>query len=202
MTPNALRWMDVSLPEPAANLQLDEQLLMDGAGVFRVWESPGECVVLGQSGHAEREVYVSSGVPVLRRCSGGGAVVLGPGCLSYSVILPFQLDPRWRDVAFSFLWVMQKLQTALALPGLRMAGHCDLALHGRKVSGNAQRRGRHAFLHHGTLLYDFDVSRVDRLLRMPLRRPAYRADRTHSEFLTNLPLSALDLKQRLAEAWC
>ncbi len=202
MTPHSLRWMDVSLPEPAANLLLDEQLLLDGEGVLRVWESPSECIVLGQSGHAEREVYAASGVPVLRRCSGGGTVVLGPGCLNYAVVLPFDWDPRWRDVAFSFQWVMRKLRTALAIPGLRLDGHCDLVLHGRKVSGNAQRRGRSAFLHHGTLLYDFDVSRVDRLLRMPARSPAYRADRSHSEFLTNLPLSGLDLKRRLAEAWC
>lgn len=194
--------MDVSLPEPAANLQLDEQLLLDGAGVLRVWESASECVVLGQSGQMEREVYEPLEVPVLRRCSGGGTVVLGPGCLNYAVVLPLEWDPRWRDVAFSLRWVMQRMRAALALPGLRVAGQCDLALHGRKVSGNAQRRTRHAFLHHGTLLYDFDVSRIEQLLRMPSRRPAYRGERRHAEFLANLPLGALDLKQRLAEAWC
>jgi lipoate---protein ligase len=202
MTPSALRWMDVSLSEPSANLQLDEQLLLDGEAVFRVWESASECVVMGQSGQAEREVCAPSGVPVLRRCSGGGTVVLGPGCLNYAVVLPMEWDPRWRDVAFSLRWVMQRMRAALALPGLRLAGQCDLALHGRKVSGNAQRRTRQAFLHHGTLLYDFDLARVDRLLRMPARRPAYRADRGHAEFLANLPLSALELKQRLAAGWC
>ena len=187
---------------PAANLHLDEQLLLEGQGVMRVWESPCECVVMGQSGRAEREVFEPFEVPVLRRCSGGGTVVLGPGCLNYAVVLPIEWDPRWRDVAFSLRWVMQKMQAALALPGLRIAGHCDLALHGRKVSGNAQRRTRQAFLHHGTLLYNFDLARVEKLLRMPSRRPAYRGERDHTEFLANLPLSALELKERLAEAWC
>lgn len=202
MKPNALRWIDVSLPEPAANLQLDEQLLLDGAGIFRVWESVSECVVLGRSGRAEREVYEPFEVPVLRRCSGGGTVVLGPGCLNYALVLPLAWDARWRDVAFSVRWVMQRMRAALAVPGLRLAGHCDLALDGRKVSGNAQRRTRDSILHHGTLLYDFDLARVDGLLRMPSRRPAYRADRGHGEFLANLPLSALELKRRLAAAWC
>lgn len=202
MTPNALRWMDVSLPDPSANLQLDEQLLLDGDGVLRVWESASECIVMGRSGRAEREVCEPFRVPVLRRCSGGGTVVLGPGCLNYAVVLPMAWDARWRDVAFSMRWVMRRMRTALALPGLRLAGQCDLALRGRKVSGNAQRRTREAILHHGTLLYDFDLSRVDGLLRIPPRRPAYRGERGHAEFLANLPLSALDLKERLAKAWC
>ena len=202
MPPNALRWIDLSLPDPATNLQLDEQLLLEGTGVLRVWESASECVVMGQSGREEREVYEPIEVPVLKRCSGGGTVVLGPGCLNYAVVLPLEWDPSWRDVAFSLRWVMERMRTALALPGLRMAGHCDLALHGRKVSGNAQRRTRQAILHHGTLLYDFDLSRVERLLRLPARRPAYRGERGHGEFLANLPLSALELKRRLAAAWC
>ena len=206
MTPNALRWMDVSLSEPAANLQLDEQLLARGQAVLRVWESARECVVMGQSGRAESEARLDaceeSGVPVLRRCSGGGTVVLGPGCLNYALVLPLEWEPRWRDVGYSLRWVMQRMRAALALPGLRIAGHCDLALRERKVSGNAQRRARTAFLHHGTLLYDFDLDRPERLLRMPARRPAYRGDRGHAAFLTNIPLSALEIRQRLAEAWC
>jgi lipoate---protein ligase len=202
MTPNPLRWIDLSLPEPTANLQLDEQLLAEGSPVLRVWESPTECLVLGRSGRAEAEVYETPDVPVLRRCSGGGTVLLGPGCLNYAVVLPLEWDPRWRDVAFSLWWVMQRMRAALALPGLCVAGHGDMALHGRKVSGSAQRRTQHAFLHHGTLLYDFNLARVEQLLRMPARRPAYRGDRGHIDFLANLPLPAADLKQRLAQAWC
>jgi lipoate-protein ligase A len=206
MTPNPLRWLDASLADPAKNLQLDEQLLANEEGILRVWECSRECVVMGQSGRAEREARLETcqaeGVPVLRRCSGGGTVVLGPGCLNYALVLPLDWEPRWRDVRYSMHWVMQRMQAALAVPGLGMAGDCDLALHGRKVSGNAQRRARKAFLHHGTLLYDFDLDRTDRLLRMPLRQPEYRRSRGHAEFLANLPLDALELKQRLAEAWC
>ncbi|MBI2684682.1 MAG: lipoate--protein ligase family protein [Acidobacteria bacterium] len=206
MTPNTLRWMDVSLPEPAENLQLDEQLLAEGVGVLRVWESGRECVVMGQGGRADREAKLDAceaeGVPVLRRCSGGGTVVLGPGCLNYALVLPLDWEPRWRDVAFSMQWVTQRVCEALGVPYVMPAGQSDLALHNKKVSGSAQRRTRHAFLHHGTLLYDFDVRRVAQLLQMPARRPPYRAARGHAEFLTNLPVPVLELKARLAAAWC
>jgi lipoate-protein ligase A len=74
-----------------------------------------------------------------------------------------------------------------------------LVVDGRKVSGNAQRRGRRALLHHGTLLYAFDPALAERYLREPRRRPPYRATRTHAEFMGNLPLSADALRVR-AEA--
>ena len=91
---------------------------------------------------------------VLRRFSGGGAVVLGPGCLNYAVALSLVSRPELADVAASFecSWA---IVAALGSRGCRLPG-TDLALDGRKVSGNAQRRGRRALLHHGTLLYDFD----------------------------------------------
>lgn len=200
--PKTLRFLDLSLPEPEANLRLDEELLAAGEGVLRVWEMPRECVVMGQSGRAEREVWPAEGVPVLRRSSGGGTVVLGPGCLNYSLVVPLAWEPLWRDVAASMCGVMERMVAALGVPGLRVAGLSDLALDGRKVSGNAQRRAREAFLHHGTLLYGFDAARAERLLRMPARQPAYRAGRGHEAFLGNLPLGAEEIKARLRAEWC
>lgn len=205
--PHRLRWLDLTLPDPAANLLFDEELLGAGEPVLRVWEASSECVVLGRSGIAEREVRgeacEAAGVPILRRCSGGGTVVLGPGCLNYAVVLPFEWDPAWSDVPHSVRWVMRRMRDALAIPGLQLEGQSDLTLHGRKVSGNAQRRVRHAFLHHGTLLYGFNASRAEELLApLPRREPDYRQGRAHTEFLTNLPIDAAELKARLLKAWC
>ena len=49
----------------------------------------------------------------------------------------------------------------------------------RKICGNAQRWKRRAFLHHGTILYDFDLAKIERYLRLPARQPDYRAGRAH-----------------------
>ena len=102
------------------------------------------------------EACRADGVRVLRRFSGGGAVVLGPGCLNYAVALSLVSRPELADVAASFQFILGRIVAALGVPGLSIAGETDLALDGRKVSGNAQRRGRRALMHHGTLLYDFD----------------------------------------------
>jgi lipoate-protein ligase A len=73
----------------------------------------------------------------------------------------------------------------------------DLAIGDRKFAGHAQRRTRTTLLHHGTILYDFDLGCVGRLLREPARQPAYRRGRSHADFLVNVPLALEALLARL-----
>lgn len=209
--------LELTLTTPEANLAFDESLfraLEEAAGRgddprrwerIRLWESPRPCVVLGRAGRLEREVDLAAcardGVPVLRRASGGGAVVLGPGCLCFSVLLCYDGDPSLRDVAASYDAILGRVASALGVDGLELRETTDLALGGRKVSGNAQLRGRHGLLHQGTLLYALDPRLVSRLLREPERQPPYRARRPHHEFVGNLSLPPRLLRSRVAQAW-
>jgi lipoate-protein ligase A len=52
-------------------------------------------------------------------------------------------------------------------------------------------------LHHGTILYDFDIAAASRFLAMPSRQPAYREGRSHADFLINVDVHP-DFAQRLA----
>src|SRR5437899_2430358 len=94
--------VDVSTNGAAANLALDEFLLGQNQEVLRFWECARPVVVAGRSGVIEEQVRLAAcaadGVDVQRRCSGGGAVVLGPGCLNYSLVCSLERRPRWRDV--------------------------------------------------------------------------------------------------------
>ena len=56
-------------------------------------------------------------------------------------------------------------------------------------------------LYHGTLLYDFPLEWVARLLMMPPRQPDYREGRGHESFVTNLPLTSSAIRQALITAW-
>ena len=173
-------------------------------GQFAIWEAPRPIVVLGRNNAPDQWVDEDAcrrdGIDVLRRCSGGGAVVLGHGCVNYAVAMPFVSRPELVDVAASVRFVLRHIVEALGVPGLRMAGSADLAIGGRKVSGNAQRRGRSAFLQHGTLLYDFDPQLATSYLREPRRQPAYRRGRSHDQFVTNLPVARAIAGRALAQA--
>ena len=70
-----------------------------------------------------------------------------------------------------------------------------------KVSGNSLRMKQSHFLYHGTLLYDFDLPRIGRCLKMPSRMPDYRQARPHDRFVENLNLSRCQLESALIKAW-
>ena len=86
-------------------------------------------------------------------------------------------------------------------PTVQVRGHTDLAVGGRKFSGNSQRRKRHWLLFHGTFLWQMDFGLVEAVLRPPSRQPAYRQARTHTGFLMNLDLPVPAIKQALQSVW-
>jgi lipoate-protein ligase A len=213
--PVGLALLDLTLPTPEENLALDEALLNEceetacrGESfeeVLRLWESPVFFVALGSTGRLSDEVRTDEcrrqGIPVLRRSSGGGTVLAGPGCLCFSLVLSLDRRPELRDIHGSYRAILTRIATCFAPEGLAHRGISDLAIDGRKISGNAQRRKSRVLLHHGTLLYDFDLQRMERFLGNPPRQPDYRAGRAHAEFTMNLPLSAAEIKPRLARCW-
>lgn len=208
-----MKYLEQTWPTPEQNLACDEALLLaceEGGDdeVVRFWEPRERFAVLGYSGRTNSEVFLSRcrerGVPVLRRLSGGGAVLHGPGCLNYALVLKISARPNLRDVGATNAFVMKRLKQALApvveLP-IAVRGFTDLALGARKFSGNAQYRKRRALLFHGSFLLNFDLALMEKLLPSPPKQPAYRRNRAHGEFLTNLNLSPDRIKEALKQEW-
>jgi len=208
-----MRYLDLTLPTLAENLALDEALLDEAEltpeplETLRFWEAPQPAVILGRSSRLADEVRGDAGgdrvTPVLRRISGGAAVVIGPGCLMYGVVLDLRLRPQLRAVDQAHAAVLGTIAAALrpSVPDLAMRGTCDLTLGDKKVSGNSVRCKRQHLLYHGTLLYAFPLELIGRLLAMPPRQPGYRQLRPHEAFVANLPLDAAALRTALKVAW-
>jgi lipoate---protein ligase len=205
-----MQLLDLTLATAAENLALDEALLLqaeagDAGEVLRLWEWPDLAVVLGSGCKLHDDVDADAcgadNIPILRRSSGGGTVLLGRGCLCFSLVLAFDRDPRLGEVRSSYEYILGRVVEAFALPGLTLAGISDLALDGYKFSGNAQQRKRTHLLHHGTILYGFDLAAVSRYLRQPSRQPDYRADRPHGDFIRNLDRPREWVVERLRSAW-
>jgi lipoate---protein ligase len=206
-----MRLLDLTLPDAADNLALDEALLVaaeagTGGAVLRLWELSACAVVVGSGGSVNIDVSAAAceadGVPVLRRASGGGTVVLGPGCLCFSVVLNYDAAPLLTDIRASNAYVLGRVLNALRpVLSAGVEGTSDLATGGAKFSGNAQQRKRTHFLHHGTLLCGFDLERVSRYLNAPEREPEYRRGRAHAEFVRNLPLTVEAAKRLLVSEW-
>ena len=207
-----MQFLDLSFSTPAQNLAADEWLLIQAesgarGATLRFWESPVYFVALGYTNRIEVEADVpacaAANVPILRRVSGGGTVMQGPGCLNYALVHPIA-PGQTLNVEATNTMVMETQRAAFeSLLGERVivAGHTDLATGNLKFSGNAQRRKARYFLFHGTILLDFDLDVVQRLLRPPSKEPNYRARRAHRDFIRNLPVSRDEVKAALRAAW-
>ncbi|MGD0252533.1 MAG: lipoate--protein ligase family protein [Verrucomicrobiota bacterium] len=216
-----MKLLDLTLPSPAENLACDEALLdwcEAGAGeeVLRFWESREHFVVVGYANQARAEVNRAAcetkGIPICRRCSGGGTVLQGPGCLNYTLVLKITEDGPLHSIPSANRFIMERNRAAIESlysksetrhprPEIAVRGHIDLCLDDLKFSGNSQRRRKHFLLFHGTFLLNFDLALVSEVLRMPSKQPDYRKNRGHAQFLANLNVPAEKVKAVLQKAW-
>ena len=206
--------LDLNLATPAGQLAADEALLDaceagGGDETLLFWEPRETFVVVGYANRVAAEVNVAAceaeGIPIFRRCSGGGTVVQLPGGLNYSLLLRIAETGPTRNITTANRFIMEQNRASLAslFPSSRISvrGHTDLCLGEKKFAGNSQRRRKNFLLFHGTLLLNCDLKRIGELLLMPSLEPDYRAHRPHAEFVGNLNLSAGMVKDALAAAW-
>jgi lipoate---protein ligase len=212
MSDPLMHYIDTTLPHATANVALDEALLVEaeeaeGPAVLRIWELDHLAIVLGASCRLSENVRVeaceSDGVEIARRSSGGGTVLIGRGALNFSVILPIEASPELNGVESTQRFVLGRTLATIRrlVPAAEMLGSGDLTIHNRKFAGSAQRRLRRHVLVHASILYDFPLDQIDHLTLMPPRRPSYRQDRPHADFVTNLPLAREPLVAAICETW-
>ena len=208
-----MQYLDATLSTPEENLALDEALLTtreEGLGeeVLRFWEPQQHFVVLGYSKKVKAEVNEracdAKRIPILRRHSGGGTVLQGPGCLNYSLILRIGKAGPLSTISGTNSFIMRRQRDAArTMLGnhVHIQGHTDLAIGGMKFSGNAQRRKEIHLLFHGTFLLHFDIALAQEVLAIPSRQPSYRSNRSHVDFMTNLNVDANKIKEILQRTW-
>jgi lipoate-protein ligase A len=200
---------DDAVSDPGAGDPLGESILDHARPWWRVFEPAEVRLVVGRYQVVADEINVpaarSDNVPIHRRQTGGGAVVLAPGAL----VVGLRLHAPAPGAAAVFALVNGVLAPAIGdvighPPVAR--GHGDLALPmpdgDRKILGASLRcRGGIAY-YLGVLLVDDLTPLMRRYLRLPGRMPSYRAGRDHAAFCTHLArwgAGIADLRQRIAD---
>jgi lipoate-protein ligase A len=208
-----MKYLDSTFTDPARNLACDEALLdfceaNDAGEVLRVWEPANYFIVVGYSNKVSSEANVGAcaarGIPILRRFSGGGAVLQGPGCLNYALVIKNERAGSVGDISESYKRVLTRHQVLferILKESARIEGTSDLAISGQKFSGNAQHRKRSYAVFHGTFLLNFDLTLIEVCLSMPSKQPDYRGRRSHQAFLRNLLIDCDLVRQSLREEW-
>ncbi len=149
---------------PYFNLAFEEHLLKEtNDEIFMLWQNKSS-VVVGRNQNTAAEVDTDKartlGVEIVRRETGGGAVYHDLGNLNYSFI---SNDPNsfldFQRFATPVLNTLKRLGV-----NAELSGRNDLLIDGKKFSGNAQMVYKNRLLHHGTLLFDTDLSALSTLL--------------------------------------
>ncbi|WP_448574493.1 lipoate--protein ligase family protein [Thermomicrobium sp.] len=163
--------------DPAMQMALDEVLTRRvGAGerppTLRFWEWTAPAVVIGRFQSLRNEVDFAEaeryGITVVRRITGGGAMLTEPGkVITYSIYAPPELVAGMsfqESYAFLDQWVVEALR-ALGVDAWYQPIN-DIACARGKIGGAAQARRYGAVLHHTTMAYDIEPEKVPRVIRI------------------------------------
>lgn len=133
---------------------------------FMLWSSR-PAIVVGKHQNTLSEInfpYVyNNQIDVARRLSGGGTVFHGPGNLNFTFVRTGE-EGRLIDFRRHTAPVIGFLNS-LGIPA-RFEGKNDIRVDGLKVSGNAEHVYKNRVLHHGTLLYDADLTLLNEAIRV------------------------------------
>ena len=165
----------------------DEALLERAEPVVRLYGWRPACVSLGRAqteADVDGDLARAWGIDVVRRATGGGAILHNEEEVTYAVVLPLDHHGLPRDITASFATISAPIVEALRHLGLpaeiesvpdntretlcyvRRQG-TNVMVRGRKISGGAQRRSDRAVLQHGTVIVRRDEDRMARLFRTP-----------------------------------
>ena len=168
-----------------------EEYLMNHADVseplFLVYiQSP--CVIIGRNQNAYEELDLNylreNHITLTRRISGGGAVFDDLGNMSFSFVKKrdeVQFG-NYQNVTEPILSALHKMGATQAVSG----GRNDLYIDGLKFSGNAMYSKNNRTYSHGTLMYDVDLSVLDRILTVSKEKIASKATPSVKKNVTNV----------------
>ena len=153
--------------DPHYNLALEKYLLDHTAAdecVLYLWQNQNT-VVIGKNQNAWSECRTTlleeEGGKLARRLSGGGAVFHDLGNLNFTFLVS-------RD-NYDLQKQLSVIQQACEYAGIKaeFSGRNDLLAEGRKFSGNAFYQNKTHAYHHGTLLIDANMDKLQRYLSPP-----------------------------------
>jgi lipoate---protein ligase len=173
-------------------LHLEESLVRDDTSnwcLVNVGTRPA--IVFGISEKIEdvlsSEYYSEKKLPLIRRFSGGGTVVVDEGTLFITFIFR-KKDINLGDNPKAIMAWTEELYSPLFSPHNFRLEETDYVIGEKKIGGNAQYITKNSWLHHTSFLWDFQKERMA-LLNQPKKAPKYRGGRAHENFLC--PLSSL-----------
>ena len=177
----------------------DQQVLESEKDLdFLVWQPDQRYLVLGRSNEAVKsliaETVDADKVQVLKRPSGGEAVLLSPNMLVIALKVPLSMVKKAHDV---FVIANDIIKEALAKEGVEnitSRGISDICIGEQKILGSAIYKNPDSVFYHAVLNVSEDVNLIERYLQHPKREPDYRKGRNHLAFVSTIHREGFPIK--------
>ena len=157
---------------------------------FLVWQPDRIYLVLGRSNEAVKSLIADAvdtdKVQVLKRPSGGEAVLLSPNMLVIALKVPLSMVQKAHDV---FVIANDIIKEALSKEGVQnitSRGISDICIGEQKILGSAIFKKPDSVFYHAVLNVSEDVNLIERYLQHPKREPDYRKGRSHLAFVSSI----------------
>lgn len=167
------RFIDFGLVDIRDMMAMDEAILKSDEGnTFFFW-TPKKSIILGyfQKAEIELNLEMCKDYTITRRISGGGIAFSDDKCrqINYGVVGAIDNERFPMDIMRSYEQICGVLIDTLIHYGLNAAFRPinDVIVDNKKISGNAQTRWEGKLLQNGTLLIDFDIDEMLRILNIP-----------------------------------
>jgi lipoate-protein ligase A len=184
-----IRVLETGYNNAALNMAIDEALIenIGDAPILRIYGWRPAAVSIGYFQSIKEEVDLEKcgkiGVDVVRRLTGGGAV-LHEFELTYSFIT--KQYPQ--NIMESYRWICEPIVASINRVGFdaNFVPLNDIVVKGKKVSGSAQTRRNGVLLQHGTILLDIDVDKMFSILKVPSEKLKDKIIKDVKERVTSL----------------
>lgn len=184
-----MEFIESNCTDPAWNLALEEyvfECMNPSRSYLMLWQNQNTIVVgkfQNTAGEVNNEYVRQHGITVVRRLSGGGAVYHDLGNLNFTFIT--DADPSGQIDLRSFCLPILETLRSFGVPA-ELSGRNDMMIEGRKFSGNAQYLKNGRVMHHGTLLFDSDLSVMSKALHVDRAKMESKGIQSVESRVTNL----------------
>ncbi|KAK7394995.1 hypothetical protein VNO78_15536 [Psophocarpus tetragonolobus] len=173
-------------------LHLEERLLRTSSDNWCLINdgTSSPSIVMGLSGKLSELVETKSAlqdhIPIIRRFTGGGTVIVDQNTIFVTMIVNKDDVPKVQPFPRSIMsWsglLYSEVFEGLADFHLR---ENDYVFGDRKFGGNAQSITKHRWIHHTSFLWDYEVKNMS-YLKLPAKAPQYRLTRDHTDFVCRM----------------
>ena len=157
---------------------------------YDIWIPDNPIIVLGRSCIEENDVKLSAyqnGVPIVRRCGGGGTVLIDNGVIIIDIVFSNNNDKSIKQYFhISNMFIVNSLKR-MGINALYEEDNYDLVINNKKFGGVTIYKRKDKILYGASILIEEEtISIINKYLYNSKKQPTYRRNRDHNDFLIAL----------------